>query len=147
MTMLSNHLVSNQTNDHLDSPSTSCMAGICYSISLISTINSMNCWIIDSGASQHICSNASMFTFLKPITNVTANFPNGTRIPISLSGDIELSSKLKLKNVLFVPSFSFNLPSVSALVSDSHLTVSFFTGHFVIQDQVHKEMIGKGDIV
>ena len=75
------------------------------------------------------------------------SLPNGTRIPISLSGDIELSSKLKLKNVLFVPSFSFNVLLVSALVSNSHLTVSFFTGHFVIQDQVNKEMIGKGDRV
>ena len=62
-----------------------------------------------------------------------------------MSGDIQISSNLILKNVLFVSQFHFNLLSVSALVVDSNLIVSFFPDYFLIQDQQNKKMIGKGD--
>ena len=58
--------------------------------------------------------------------------PNNQRIAISLCGDIHLSAKLLLKNVLFVPQFHFNLIFISALTIDCQLTVHFFPDYFVI---------------
>ena len=71
--------------------------------------------------------------------------PNNEQIAMTLCGDIKLSSKLLLHNVLFVPQFKFNLNSVSALATDCKLTIHFFPNYFVIQDLTTKMMIGKGD--
>lgn len=108
------------------------MAGICHSISLKPEINSMKLWIVDFGASQHICSNANVFAFMRLVRNVTISLPNGTCISVSLSGDVELNSKLLFKEVLVVPQFSLNLLSVSAVITNSQLTITFFYDHFLI---------------
>ncbi|KAG7569356.1 Zinc finger CCHC-type [Arabidopsis thaliana x Arabidopsis arenosa] len=36
-------------------------------------------WIIDSGATSHVCSDLSMFSETFPVTGVTVSLPNGTR--------------------------------------------------------------------
>uniref|UniRef100_A0A803PEA8 Retrovirus-related Pol polyprotein from transposon TNT 1-94-like beta-barrel domain-containing protein n=1 Tax=Cannabis sativa TaxID=3483 RepID=A0A803PEA8_CANSA len=67
-------------------------------------------WVIDSGATHHICCNLSLFTSLHH--NAIALFvslPNGTRIHVQKSGTINISATLTLHNVLYVPSFQFNL--------------------------------------
>lgn len=92
MTMLSNHLVSTKNNDQPDNSSTSHMAGTCYSLPPKPNINSLKYWIVDSGASQHVCSNIHVFSSLKPISNCRVHLPNGTHIPIHFSGDIALNS-------------------------------------------------------
>lgn len=62
-----------------------------------------------------------------------------------MSGDIQLYSSLVLKDVLFVPQFNCNLLSISALIKNTDLIVSFFENHFIIQDPTTKKMIGKGE--
>lgn len=80
-------------------------------------IQSKSSSIVDSGASQHICSNANLFICTKPIKH-------GTQKTVSISGDIRVSSYLILKDVLFVPQFNCNLLSISALIKASDLIVS-----------------------
>ena len=70
---------------------------------MTSIFNSTHLWIVDYGASRHICSNANMFTSLKPVWNSTVSLPNNARILVRLYGDVQLASHLILKNVLFVP--------------------------------------------
>ncbi|KAL5540434.1 hypothetical protein UlMin_044950 [Ulmus minor] len=147
MSMLSSHLVTSvkTTPDQRDVPAVSYTTGICFSVSLNHVFSSTQFWIVDSGATKHICSNAAAFICMRSIQNSTVTLPNHTRIPVSLSGDIRLSSILILKDVLFVPQFKFNLLSVSAFTNDSQLTVSFLPDHFIIQDLNNKKMIGKGE--
>lgn len=84
-------------------------------------------WIVDSGASRHICSNTNAFISLRPIQNSTITLLNKTCIPVHFSGDVKLSSNLILKDALFVPQFQFNLLSISALTPTSLFIVNFFS--------------------
>lgn len=64
MTMLVNHLISLEVNEHHDKSSTSYMAGTCYSVSSKFDINPMKFWIIDSTVAQHICANINVFPII-----------------------------------------------------------------------------------
>ena len=87
--MLSNHLASSvSVPTSQDTASTSYAAGTCYVAPVNALSNSSNLWIVDSGASKHICSNANLFSFLKPIWNSIVSLPNNTTIPVRLCGDI-----------------------------------------------------------
>ena len=104
--MVSTHLNSSSssaTNEQQDVPSTSYMAGICLSVSLNPMLASASVWIIDSGASKHICFDVNSFLSLKPITNSRVTLPNNVSIPVSFCGNVRLSSQLILKDVLFIP--------------------------------------------
>lgn len=104
----------------------------------------MTAWIIDSGSSQNICSNASLITLIKPIKHVTFSLSNGTHITVSLSGDIKINLRLVLKGVLFVPQFHFNLLLVSAFIRNFELIGSFFPDH-LDSGSTNKWTIGRGD--
>ena len=149
MTMLSTHLTTSsvKATEQQDSPSISYLASICLSVSFNSMLSSSFVWIVDSGASRHICCNANAFISLKKISNSRVTLPNNVSIPVSLSGDVKLSSQLVLKYVLFVLQFNDNLISVSALTDNSPLMITFFPDHFMIQDLNTMKMIGKGDKV
>lgn len=148
MSMLSTYLSSSSnTIDQQDNATTSYIAGICSSISMHPIFSSKDIWIVDSGATRHICSIATAFMTLRIIDNSTITLPNHTQIPVRLSGDIRLSPNLVLQNVLFVLQFKYNFLFVSALTCDSRLTISFFLGHFIIQETNIKKMTGRGDQV
>ncbi|KAI9153283.1 hypothetical protein LWI28_008823 [Acer negundo] len=144
MSMFSTHLTTS-IKSASDQDVTTYPIGICFSVSLSPIFSSNHIWIVDSGATRHICSKASAFVCIKEVKHATVTLPDHTQIPVHFSGDVKLSSMITLKNVLFVPQFKFNLISVSALVSDSHLTVKFLPDCFIIQDLGTKRMIGRGD--
>ena len=101
-------------------------------MSLSPLFSSNQFWIVDSGATQHIFSQASVFVSLHPIHHTTVTLPNHSQILVHFASDVKLHFDLELKDVLFVPKFKFNLISVSALVTGSALTVSFLPDCFVI---------------
>ena len=141
MAVLSSHLVSSVVTN--DAPSTSCTTGICSSVSVQPSLTSMH-WIMDSGASTRICSNAKLFLSMRPIQSCAVILPNKIIIPVHFSGDIQLAKDLVLRDVLYIPEFHFNLISVSALTTDTDLTLIFSSRHFTIQNHSSK-MFGKGD--
>ena len=102
--LLSNHFSTIvRANDSSDVPCTSYAIGICFSVSMNQDFSSPQFWIVDSGASRHICSNAHAFAIMRPIQHSSVTILNQTSIPIHYSGDIKLSLDLTLKDVLFVP--------------------------------------------
>ena len=132
--MLSTHLTTTVApTSHHDSPSAiTYSACTCFSISLSPVFSSTCFWIVDSGATRHICSNANLFIALRPVQNSSVTLPDHTRLAVAFSGDIQLCNKLLLKNVLYVPQFKFNLLSISALTKDSQVTTHFFPNYFVL---------------
>ena len=73
-------------------------------------------WVIDTGATDHIVHSVHLFTNFTAIsTNV--ELPNGETAVVTHIGSISLSATLVLHNVLCVPSFSFNLLSVSQITN------------------------------
>ncbi|KAG7578814.1 GAG-pre-integrase domain [Arabidopsis thaliana x Arabidopsis arenosa] len=104
-------------------------------------------WIIDSGATSHVCSDLAMFSETFPVTGVTVSLPNGTRVPISHTGTVHISTSLILHDVLYVSTFKFNLLSVSSLLKHDNCSAHFYTDSCYIQDHTRDLMIGKGILI
>lgn len=64
-----------------------------------------------------MCFNKSLFVSLKPTsTKYIVVLPNGTHCLPSLLGAVQITPSIVLEDVLYIPSFKFNLLSVSSLL-------------------------------
>ena len=62
--------------------------------------NSSNSWILDTGASDHMCHDKSYFRTLKPLLEpFSITLPTGLEISVSYSGTVFLSNDLQVPNV------------------------------------------------
>ena len=99
-------------------------------------------WILDSGASKHICCDRNLFLNIHPIQDSNVRLPNGTIIPVSGIGNVRINDVLLLEDVLFVPQFHLNLLSIGQLTSVGKYRVLFDKGNAIVQDTRTKQMIG-----
>ena len=75
-----------------------------------------NVWIIDTGASNHICFSLSLLTQYSPCPSLSfVQLPNGSRASVTHTGSISFSGSLHLDNVIYIPSFKYNLLSITQL--------------------------------
>ncbi|WVY93987.1 hypothetical protein V8G54_033075 [Vigna mungo] len=98
-------------------------------------------WILDSGATYHICPTKSFFHSLHPIKPINIKFPNHTTIIAHFSGNIDIGDLL-LTNALFVPDFSVHLIFVPKLVSTIDCMAVFCDSHCFLFQMSHFKMIG-----
>ena len=92
-----------------------------------------NIWVIDTGATDHIVYSIHLLTDFTVVNCVVA-LPNGETALVTHIGSICLFENLVLTNVLCVPSFSFNLLSVSQLTKKMHCCLIFLSTFCFIQD-------------
>ncbi|XP_026426195.1 uncharacterized protein LOC113322310 [Papaver somniferum] len=112
-------------------------------------------WIVDTGASNHVCCDDTVFESCHNISPLQVGLPNGVSIQATKIGIVQLNDFLILHNVLFVPQFTCNLLSVSQLLSSSHAThaqknnisVQFTNSECVIQDHTLRTRIGMGKLM
>lgn len=97
-------------------------------------------WILDSGATDHILCSTSAFTISSAISS-TVRLPNGTSVSVTHVGSIQLTPSLILTNVLCVPTFHFDLISVSQLTK-SHIYCLMISRYCFIQDRSSWKAIG-----
>ncbi|KAK8967950.1 hypothetical protein KSP40_PGU010707 [Platanthera guangdongensis] len=64
-------------------------------------------------------------------------------IPVSGSADIHITPSITLRSVLYVPSSTFNLLSISRLTQDLDCYVTFSSTSCVVQDRKTQSIIGK----
>ena len=80
-----------------------------------------NVWIIDSGATTHVCSN---YNLLKNGTNQTDPqqilVGNGQVVSATEYGFASIQPELEIRNVLFCPELKVNLLSVNKLIEDGY---------------------------
>nr|GMC58097.1 Retrovirus-related Pol polyprotein from transposon TNT 1-94 [Ipomoea batatas] len=100
-------------------------------------------WIIDIGASHHVTGDSTWMTNAKDIFHCHVGLPNGKTVVATQEGSVRLTDKITLNQVLYVPSLSCNLISVSQLNDDMQSSVHFNSYMCAIQDQ-SREMIGTG---
>ncbi|CAH9068398.1 unnamed protein product [Cuscuta epithymum] len=111
-------------------------------------INDVNEWMVDSGATKHICKNKSAFTSYSATMgddeelvyladSKTAKVHGKGKVLIKLTSGKTLS----LNDVLYVPEFRTNLVSVSLLVK-AGITVSFDCNKIVMTK--NDVFVGKG---
>jgi hypothetical protein len=109
--------------------------------------SSYGAWIIDSGASDHICSNITLFDDYHDITPIQVKMPNGTIAHAKQAGSVKLSDNFVVNNVLLVPEFSLNLLSVPRLTYNSQIVVHFDGLACLIQEKKSIKMIGSGELI
>ncbi|KZV47147.1 hypothetical protein F511_16989 [Dorcoceras hygrometricum] len=128
--------------EHQPETTVSCLTGICSATSHIPAITRKD-WIMDTGATHHICCSLSMFKSSRAIQSKVV-LPNTLTIPVTIAGTVAVTSNLVLQNVLYVPVFQFNLLSVSSLTDNHNCSVSFMSDSCKIQDISQIRMIGMG---
>lgn len=83
-------------------------------------------WILDSGASDHMCFIKSLFTSMTPLSQpLHISLPNGQLVTILHSGTVPLINDIILTNVLYVPLFKYNLLSINKLTQQLNCTAHF----------------------
>lgn len=87
--------------------------------------NRLQTWIVDTGATDHMCCDLSLFYAIPISVNVIIRLPNNNSTVATHMGDIHISPDFILKNVLYVPSFTYNLMSISSLTQKSFCNVLF----------------------
>ncbi|XP_035551155.1 uncharacterized protein LOC118349715 [Juglans regia] len=84
-------------------------------------------WIIDTGATDHMVCYPSLFTSTTSFISHTVKLPNGTEVPVSHIGIVQLTASICLTDVLCVPSFTFNLFSAKKLATSLTCYLIFFS--------------------
>jgi len=96
----------------------------------------MGSWILDSGVFDHVVGNPSLIYNLSPPEiphNIT--FANGYKEQVIDFGQTSPLPSLSLDYVLFVPSYPFNLISISKLTHSLNCSIKFTSSSLFKQDQ------------
>ncbi|CAN1215504.1 hypothetical protein LINPERPRIM_LOCUS253 [Linum perenne] len=110
------------------------------------TSNPGNIWVVDSGATDHITYSVEFLDHCQAISNSFASLPNGENVPITHIGYIVFNKNLILRNVLVIPSFKFNLLSVSKLSAKNSCIAIFSAVNCAFQDIRNSKMIGTAEL-
>ncbi|WVY97979.1 hypothetical protein V8G54_030130, partial [Vigna mungo] len=136
------HSASNSSNvriNHVGTVSANTSPG---NIVSISHVHSGNTWLLDSGATDHVCNSLKSFTSYQQITPIPITLPNGKIIHAHYKGTVRLNTKIYLSNVLYVSDFSFNLIYVSQLIATLNCQLIFSLSGCIVQDIQSQEKIG-----
>lgn len=94
---------------------------------LLSMSQQPNCWIVDTGASDHMTGSMEVFDDYTNCHNkINVWVADGKTSPAVGQGMVRLPNMI-LKSVLFVPKLTYNLLSVSKLTHDMDCVVIFFS--------------------
>lgn len=110
------------------------------------TIFGYKAWVIDIGASDHIVCSMTLLHSITLVTNCIVALPKGESAQVTHIGFVQLSTTLVIHNVLCVPSFSFNLLSVSKLTQKLPYCLLFLAHYCFIQDLTCWRTIGVGEM-
>ncbi|KAK9747936.1 hypothetical protein RND81_02G024900 [Saponaria officinalis] len=103
---------------------------------------SQDCWIIDSGASDHMTHDFTQFISTRPLSRpLKVTLPDGMVKDVNVVGDVVLQGEIVLKNVLYLPEFKHKLLSVGKILDDSGLEARFYTTGCVFQDHTTRETV------
>lgn len=87
---------------------------------LSASINSF--WLLDIGATDHICPNLDEFSHFVAIHNNESHItiPDGRQLKVLHIGPVKLHDSMVLKDVSHVPEFHFKLISIYKMCKDLH---------------------------
>lgn len=119
----------------VDTQHTSGHALVACTYCLLSSSN--NTWLLDSSATDHICSTLTLFHSYSPTktSDHHITIPDGRQIPVSHIDPVQLTKDIKLHNVLHIPDFEFNLISVHKLCHDLNCQIIFTHDSCFLQGQ------------
>jgi len=84
-------------------------------------------WIVDTGASDHMAYDSTIFVNMAVLPRpISITLPDGSSKTVTLVGDVVLANNIRLKRVLYVAEFKFNLLSVTRLLTDQRLGIHIY---------------------
>jgi len=102
-------------------------------------------WVIDTGATHYITSNFQIFSSVSKVTPITMRLPNNQTIITDISGTVQLSDLIILKDVYYIPTFNVNLISATKLIDSSQCHLNFTNAGCSILQNSPKRTIGTAD--
>ena len=146
-TAMANNVFLNQASTSQSTPLAGNLKHSIFSAKLVNrTAFGNSTWVMDTGASDHIICSISSFQTYTTVDNCVVELPNGESVHVTHVGTVKLSNFLILEHVLCVPSFSFNLLSVSQLTRSLPLCILFLSQFCFIQDLSCWRTIGVGKV-
>ena len=101
--------------------------------------------VIDSGATDHMTGNFSLFTtFQSHPSSSIVTLADGSKSCVLEWGTINHTPLIPLTYVISLPHFSFNLISVSKVTRTLNCSISFFPGYSLFRDLLTKRVIDRG---
>ncbi|KAM2373706.1 hypothetical protein ACFXTH_042713 [Malus domestica] len=100
-------------------------------------------WIIDSGATDHMTYDASLFYHMTSPSKEDVITANGDVAPITGAGSISLTPSLSIHNTLLVPTLSNHLLSVGQVTEQLDCVVLMFPTFCLLQDIQTRAIIGR----
>lgn len=136
------HSISNVLT--IDEPLNARDCGACVGNSTCNSVQkNSDVWLVDSGASDHICCSLNWYIDYHNIEPITISLPSGHTFKVTIVGRrVKLGSNLILKNVFYVPIFALNLIVVSKLMQHDNYSVHFIDNGCFIQDQKNRKIGG-----
>ena len=108
------------------------------------TTESYDGWILDSGATDHMTYDASDFSARSSPRRTSIANANGDISLVKWAGTVMISLALSLTNILFVPSLSHKLLSLSQVTKELNCIVLIYPTFCLLHDILTKEIIGRG---
>ena len=87
------------------------------------------------------------YTTYREINPIVVRLPTGQQVIATHSRTVKFTEFLHLEDVLYLPSFNFNLISISKLVSTLNCKLTFFSNSCLIQDISSQRMISAISVV
>ncbi|KAK9121177.1 hypothetical protein Syun_018794 [Stephania yunnanensis] len=116
--------------------------------SSFNTSFSSDAWIMDSGATNHMCINYDLLVNIIALAKpVSICLPDGHTQEVTCIGDVHLSSDIFLSSCLHINSFKYNLLSVSKLISSTKLAVEFYPSFCAIQNIEQSQVLAVGRMI
>ncbi|KAL0404416.1 UNVERIFIED_CONTAM: Retrovirus-related Pol polyprotein from transposon RE2 [Sesamum radiatum] len=110
--------------------------------------NAFGSWIIDTGATNHMCAHPSLLTHHSfPIHKSLVNLPDGSSHSVDSIGTLHSSDRLLLQDVLCIPAFKYILLSVQKLCSSAAILVLFSPSHCWLQDLKTRDILVVGRVI
>ena len=104
-------------------------------------------WILDSCATDHVTSSSHLYSSCRQISPIIVKLPTGHTVTATYAGTIRFSRSLYLEDVLCIPSFQFNLISISKLLCYFPCKLTFVVDTCFIHDVQTLQRIGTVDLV
>lgn len=74
---------------------------------------------------SHISCSRQYFHNLRAVIGMSVSLPNTSRVSVEFMGDICFNQHITFYNVLYIPSFAFNLISISAMTGQLLIEIRF----------------------
>ncbi|XP_058777098.1 uncharacterized protein LOC131651452 [Vicia villosa] len=103
-------------------------------------------WLLDTGATDHVCHSLSMFKTINTISPINIKLPNGAIVTTNKFGSVYFSDVLHIHDVLYIPTFFTNIISVSKLCHSLDCTLTFTSTACIIQGNLTLMKIGAARI-